>query len=285
MKIGRGIAKVLGIVLGNVIFAFGLAAFLVPNNFLVGGATGIARSVEYFFHVDVSVTVACINVIMFFLGLWLLGKRFAMTTIISTLLFPVLLDGMLGIEALGHITSDRLLAAIFGGALVGMGLGIVMRLGGSTGGMDIQPLILNKKFRLPVAGTMYCVDVLILMSLVLFTGGEEILYGILSVLLTSFMVNQVLVFGAGDVQVLIISKEYEKINEIIQKDLDRGSTYVPIQTGFQHLDQKAVLCVLHNREMSHLNQYVQQIDPKAFIIINGVREVRGRGFTLDKHLK
>jgi putative membrane protein len=285
VKIGRGIAKVLGIVLGNVIFAFGLAAFLVPNNFLVGGATGIARSVEYFFHVDVSVTVACINVIMFFLGLWLLGKRFAMTTIISTLLFPVLLDGMLGIEALGHITSDRLLAAIFGGALVGMGLGIVMRLGGSTGGMDIPPLILNKKFRIPVAVTMYCFDVLILMSQVLFTGGEEILYGILSVLLTSFMVNQVLVFGAGDVQVLIISKEYEKINEIIQKDLDRGSTYVPIQTGFQHLDQKAVLCVLHNREMSHLNQYVQQIDPKAFIIINGVREVRGRGFTLDKHLK
>lgn len=285
MKIGRGIAKVLGIVLGNVIFAFGLAAFLVPNNFLVGGATGIARSVEYFFHVDVSVTVACIDVIMFFLGLWLLGKRFAMTTIISTLLFPVLLDGMLGIEALGHITSDRLLAAIFGGALVGMGLGIVMRLGGSTGGMDIPPLILNKKFRIPVAVTMYCFDVLILMSQVLFTGGEEILYGILSVLLTSFMVNQVLVFGAGDVQVLIISKEYEKINEIIQKDLDRGSTYVPIQTGFQHLDQKAVLCVLHNREMSHLNQYVQQIDPKAFIIINGVREVRGRGFTLDKHLK
>ena len=285
MKIGRGIAKVLGIVLGNVIFAFGLAAFLVPNNFLVGGATGIARSVEYFFHVDVSVTVACLNVIMFFLGLWLLGKRFAMTTIISTLLFPVLLDGMLGIEALGHITSDRLLAAIFGGALVGMGLGIVMRLGGSTGGMDIPPLILNKKFRIPVAVTMYCFDVLILMSQVLFTGGEEILYGILSVLLTSFMVNQVLVFGAGDVQVLIISKEYEKINEIIQKDLDRGSTYVPIQTGFQHLDQKAVLCVLHNREMSHLNQYVQQIDPKAFIIINGVREVRGRGFTLDKHLK
>ena len=285
MKIGRDIAKVLGIVLGNVIFAFGLAAFLVPNNFLVGGATGIARSAEYFFHVNVSVTVACINVIMFFLGLWILGKRFAMTTIISTLLFPVLLDGMLGIEALGHITSDRLLAAIFGGALVGLGLGIVMRLGGSTGGMDIPPLILNKKFRIPVAVTMYCFDVFILMSQVLFTGGEEILYGILSVLLTSFMVNQVLVFGAGDVQVLIISKEYEKINEIIQKDMDRGSTYVPIQTGFQHLDQKAVLCVLHNREMSHLNQYVQQIDPKAFIIINGVREVRGRGFTLDKHLK
>ena len=284
MKAGGSIAKVLGIILGNLIFTFGLAAFSIPNNFLVGGATGIARSIEYFLNVDVSITVACINVVMFFLGLRILGKRFALTTIISTLLFPVLLNWMLSVDALGHITDDRLLAAIFGGSLTGLGLGIVMRLGGSTGGMDIPPLILNKKFRIPVAVTMYCLDVLILLSQVLFTGAEEILYGILSVLLTSVMVNQVLVFGGGDVQVLIISKEYEKINEIIQKDLDRGSTFVPIQTGFQHLEQKAVLCVLHNREMSHLNQYVQQIDPKAFIIINGVREVRGRGFTLDKHL-
>ncbi len=284
MKVGGSIAKVLGIILGNLIFTFGLAAFSIPNDFLVGGATGIARSIEYFLNVDVSITVACINVVMFFLGLWILGKRFALTTIISTLLFPVLLNWMLSMEALGHITDDRLLAAIFGGSLTGLGLGIVMRLGGSTGGMDIPPLILNKKLRIPVAVTMYCLDVFILLSQVLFTGAEEILYGILSVLLTSVMVNQVLVFGGGDVQVLIISKEYEKINEIIQKDLDRGSTFVPIQTGFQHLDQKAVLCVLHNRDMNHLNQYVQQIDPKAFIIINGVREVRGRGFTLDKHL-
>lgn len=280
----RSLFRILGIIAGNAIFAFGLAAFSMPNGFLVGGATGIARSIQYFFHLDISVTVACINVIMFFLGLWILGKRFALTTIVSTLLFPVLLNRLLSIEALGHLTDDRLLAALFGGALVGLGLGIVMRLGGSTGGMDIPPLILNKKFRIPVAVTMYCLDVFILLSQMLFSDTEEILYGIVSVLLTSFVVNQVLVSGGGDVQVLIISKEHERINEIIQKDLDRGSTYVPIQTGFQKLDQKAILCVLPNREMSHLNQYVQQIDPKAFIIINGVREVRGRGFTLDKHL-
>lgn len=280
----RNLFRILGIIAGNAIFAFGLAAFSMPNGFLVGGATGIARSVQYFFHLDISVTVACINVVMFFLGLWILGKRFALTTIVSTLLFPVLLNRLLAIEALGDLTDDRLLAALFGGALVGLGLGIVMRLGGSTGGMDIPPLILNKKLRIPVAVTMYCLDVFILLSQMLFSDTEEILYGIVSVLLTSFVVNQVLIFGGGDVQVLIISKEYERINEIIQKELDRGSTYVPIQTGFQKLDQKAILCVLPNREMSHLNQYVQQIDPKAFIIINGVREVRGRGFTLDKHL-
>ena len=280
----KKIGKILGIVLGNGIFALGLSAFSIPNHFLVGGATGIARSVQQFAHLDVSVTVAALNVVMFLLGFYILGKRFALTTIVSTLVFPVFLNQFLKIEAFSHLTGDRLLAALFGGMLTGLGLGIVMRLGGSTGGMDIPPLILNKKFRIPVALSMYFFDIFILLSQMIFSNTEEILYGIMSVLLTSIVLNQVLVFGAGDVQVLIISREYERINEIIQTDLDRGSTFLPIQTGFEKLDQKAVLCVLPNREMSHLNHCVQEIDPKAFIIINGVREVRGRGFTLDKHL-
>lgn len=280
----KKIGQILGIVAGNGILALGLSAFSMPNHFLVGGATGIARSVQHFTRVDIAVTVAAINVVMFLLGFIFLGKRFALTTIVSTLVFPVFLNQFLKIEVFGHLTGDRLLAALFGGMLTGLGLGIVMRLGGSTGGMDIPPLILNKKFRIPVAVSMYCFDIFILLAQMMFSNTEEILYGIMSVLLTSVVLNQVLVFGAGNVQVMIISQEYDKINEVIQKELDRGSTFLPIQTGFVKMEQKAVLCVLPNREMSQLNHFVQEIDPKAFIIINGVREVRGRGFTLDKHL-
>lgn len=282
---GKKILTILGLAAGNAIFAFGLAAFSIPNHFLVGGTTGIARSAEYFLHMDMSVTVAVINVMMFFLGLIILGKRFALTTIVSTLVFPIFLNLFLSIEELAQLTGDRLLAALFGGMLIGAGLGIVMRLGGSTGGMDIPPLILHKKFRIPVAVAMYCFDIGILLMQMLFSNTEEILYGILSVLLTSIVLNQVLIYGAGNVQVLIISREYEAINRVIQLDMDRGSTFLPIQTGFEKVDQKAILCVLPNRETSQLNQYVKEIDPKAFMIINGVREVRGRGFTLDKHLE
>lgn len=280
----KHVLRIFGVVAGNGILAFGLSAFSIPNNFLVGGTTGIARSMDYFFHVDMSLTVGCINVIMFLLGLSILGKQFALTTVVSTLVFPVFLNQFLKLEALSHLTNDRLLSALFGGMLIGLGLGVVMRLGGSTGGMDIPPLILNRKFRIPVALGMYFFDITVLFVQMLFSNTEEILYGILSVLLTTIVLNQVLVYGAGNVQVLIISKEFDKINEIIQKELDRGSTFLPIQTGFEKIAQKAVLCVLPNREMSRLNQYVQEIDPKAFIIINGVREVRGIGFTLDKHL-
>ena len=278
------VLRLLGILLGNLVLAFGLAAFSVPNHFLAGGVTGIARSVEYFAHLDLSMTVAIVNVLMFVLGFFLLGKEFALTTLVSTVVFPIFLDRLLQMEALAHMTGDRLLAALACGCLVGVGLGIVIRLGGSTGGMDIPPLILYKKLRIPVAVSMYCFDVLVLLSQAVFSDMEEILYGIVSVMLTSAVLNQVLVYGAGNVQVLIISKEYDKINQLIQVDMDRGSTFLPIQTGYEKLEQKAVMCVLPSRELTALNRHVQKIDPKAFIIINGVREVRGRGFTLDKHL-
>lgn len=281
----KNIVRILGVAAGNAVFAFGLTAFSIPNHFLVGGTTGIARSMDYFFHADMSLTVGFINVFMFLLGFFLLGKQFAFTTIVSTLVFPVFLNQFLKIDALKHLTGDRLLAALFGGMLIGLGLGIVMRLGGSTGGMDIPPLILNRKFRIPVAFAMYCFDIAILLVQMLYSGTEEILYGILSVMLTSIVLNQVLLYGAGNVQVFIISGEYGKINDFIQKDMDRGSTFLPIRTGFENISQKAILCILPSREMSRLNHYVQETDPKAFIIINGVREVRGRGFTLDKHLK
>lgn len=282
---GRKILTILGIAVGNAVLAFGISAFSIPNHFLVGGSAGIARSVEYFFHVNMSIVVAVINIIMFLLGFLALGKSFAFTTLISTFLFPFYLNVFLKMELLKHLTSDRLLAALFGGMLTGLGLGIVMRFGGSTGGMDIPPLVFHKKFHLPIALGMYCLDITILLIQTFFSNTEEILYGILSVLLTSIVLNQVLLYGAGEVQVLILSKEYERINSVIQKDMDRGSTFLQIQTGFERLDQKAILCILPNREMNQLNQYVQEIDPKAFIIMNGVREVRGKGFTLDKYLK
>lgn len=117
------ILRLLGILLGNLIFAFGLTAFSIPNNFLVGGATGIARSVEYFAHLDVAFTVAVINAVMFLVGFFLLGKEFALTTIVSTLVFPVFLNRFLQIELLSHLTGDRLLSALAGGCLTGLAWG------------------------------------------------------------------------------------------------------------------------------------------------------------------
>ena len=247
----KRIATLIGILLGNIIFAFGISAFTIPNEFLVGGTTGIARTVQHYLHLPVSITVGIVNVVTFCLGLYFLGKAFAITTLLSTFFYPICLNVFSNMEVLHHLTEDKLLAAIIGGIVIGGGLGIVIRLGASTGG---------------------------------FSDVEQILYGIVSVLITTIVLNQLLVFGSGDVQVFIISKEYQKINGLIHEQLDRGSTFIDIQTGYENISQKAVLCVLPNRDLNRLNQLVLEADKTAFMIINSAREVKGRGFTLDKHL-
>ena len=276
--------KILGIILGNVIFAFGLAAFSIPNNFLVGGGTGVSRVLEHYFHINLSFGVTLVNASMFLVGLFVLGIEFSLTTLISTLIFPVLLNRMLAVEVFQHMTSDRLLASLAGGCLIGIGIGFVMRMGGSTGGMDIPPLALNKKLRIPVAVSMAVIDTMILLLQATFSSTEEILYGIVSALVTTTMLNQVLLYGAGNVQVLLISRNYEEINRMLQEQMDLGSTLLPIETGHDRNQQKAVLCILGNRDLGRVNQKVQQMDSHAFIIINSAREVRGRGFTFDRNL-
>lgn len=280
---GFSLYKILGIVLGNIILAFGLAAFSIPNNFLVGGGTGVSRVLEHYLHINLSFGVTLVNASMFLVGLAVLGVEFSLTTLVSTLIFPVLLNRMLAVEVFQHMTSDRLLAALAGGCLTGVGIGFVMRMGGSTGGMDIPPLALNKKLRIPVAVSMAVTDTMILLLQATFSNTEEILYGIVSVLVTTVMLNQVLLYGAGNVQVMIISKDYEGINQMLQEQMDLGSTLLPIETGHERNMQKAVLCILSSRDLTKVNQKVQQMDPKAFIIINSAREVRGRGFTLDRY--
>lgn len=280
----KRIATLIGILLGNIIFAFGISAFTIPNEFLVGGTTGIARTVQHYLHLPVSTTVGIVNVATFCLGLYFLGKAFAITTLLSTFFYPICLNVFSNMEVLHHLTEDKLLAAIIGGIVIGGGLGIVIRLGASTGGMDIPPLILNRKFKIPVAIGLYVFDSVILLTQVFFSDVEQILYGIVSVLITTIVLNQLLVFGSGDVQVFIISKEYQKINGLIHEQLDRGSTFIDIQTGYENISQKAILCVLPNRDLNRLNQLVLEADKTAFMIINSAREVKGRGFTLDKHL-
>lgn len=269
-------------VLGNLINAFGIAAFSIPNQFLINGTPGIGRIFNHYFNMDVTMVVLLTNVVMFVLGYLILGKTFAMAALISSTLFPLFLNAFLRLDVLRQLTDDRLMSAIYCGTLVGIGTGMVIRMGGCTGGTEVVPLVLNKKLNVPVAVGMYCFDLISLALQATFSGREQVLYGLLAVLLTSIVLNQVLVFGAGNVQVMIISAKFREINEMIQTQLVRGSTYIPIITGYEQKDQRAVLCVLPSRELNRLNRNVQQLDERAFIVIDSVREVRGKGFTLDR---
>lgn len=270
------------ILLGNCTLALAIVMFILPNNLMSGGTTGLALIAEHYFHIPMSPFLFAFNTLTFLAGLFFLGKAFALTTLISTFFYPVIFSILQKIPVLGTFTDDKLLASIFAGLLIGFSIGLVIRSGASTGGMDIPPLILKKMLGLPVSVTLYVFDFLILLGQVLFADKELVLYGILCVLISSIVIDKLLVIGTTQTQVKIISKKFPEINDAIIQRLDRGSTLVHTQTGYLKEEQDMILTVISNRELNQLNQIVTTIDPNAFMIINRINEVKGKGFTLPK---
>ena len=270
------------IFLGNTTMALGIVMFVLPNNLMTGGTTGLSLIVDHYLNLPISVFVFIFNCIMFLLGAIILGMDFALTTLISTFYYPIALGFFQSLPALSGITDDRLLSSIFGGLFIGFSLGIVIRAGASTGGMDIPPLILNKKFGLHVSVMLYVFDFIILIGQALFSDKEAILYGILLVLTYTIVLDKILVIGQAQTQVKIISQKSEEINEAITQKMDRGSTLLHTETGYLRTKQNMILTVISNRELSRLNQLVMEIDPSAFMVIGKVNEVHGKGFTLPK---
>ncbi len=267
---------------GNTLYALGVVMFILPGGMITGGTTGIALTVNHYFHVPISVFVFCFNLIMFIIGAIVLGKKFALTTLISTFYYPFILGILENVPALGNFTNDVALSTIFGGLMIGSAIGIVIRAGASTGGMDIPPLVLNKKFGIPVSVLLYVFDSSILLMQMLFSNKDQILYGILLVMIYTVVLDKVLLLGTTQTQVKVVSKKYVEINQAIISELDRGSTLIYGETGYLHQEQPLVLSVVSNRELTRLNQIVMGIDPSAFMIISKVNEVKGRGFSSQK---
>ena len=267
---------------GNTLYALGVVMFILPGGMITGGTTGIALTVNHYFHVPISVFVFCFNLIMFIIGAIVLGKKFALTTLISTFYYPFILGILENVPALGNFTNDVALSTIFGGLMIGSAIGIVIRAGASTGGMDIPPLVLNKKFGIPVSVLLYIFDSSILLMQMLFSNKDQILYGILLVMIYTVVLDKVLLLGTTQTQVKVVSKKYAEINQAIISELDRGSTLIYGETGYLHQEQPLVLSVVSNRELTRLNQIVMGIDPSAFMIISKVNEVKGRGFSSQK---
>ena len=278
----KKIEKVLIMILGNAVLALGSAAFVVPNGLISGGVTGIGLILEHFFGLPVDVGVFVGDAVLFLLGAAVMGKAFAATIILSTIVYPTFFSLFGKIPFLTSLTDDKLMAAIYAGLLMGAGIGLVIKVGGSTGGMDIPPIILHKLFGLSIPVMIYVGDTALLLIQAIYSSTEQVLYGILVVLLSSIVMDKVLIMGQKQTQVVVISPQYEKINQMIHQQMDRGSTLLHATTGLEKSDQKVVMTVISNRQLAHLNELILQIDPQAFVVASEVNEVKGRGFTLSK---
>lgn len=274
--------SIIPVVIGNIIYALVVKLFILPTNLMSSGTTGIALLANHFLGIPVSFFILIFNVCMLILGLIVLGKKFAMTTIVSTLMYPIALEFFN--QTLGEfvITNNELLNTIFAGLGIGLALGIVIRSGASTGGMDIPPLVLNHFFRIPVSVSLYVFDFIILSSQSLYNPLERLLYGIILILLTSIVLDKVLLMGTTKTEVKIISPKFEKIAEEILSEMDRGVTLLNARGGYLKNEDSVVLSVVSNRELPKIEKLVRALDPDAFMIVSRVSEVWGRGFSTKK---
>lgn len=278
----KNLWTIIGVLAGNLILAFTVSAFMVPHGIIMGGATGIGLTISHYLPIDLSLIIFIVNAILFVLGAVVLGKKFALTTIISTFVYPTFLSIVRQIPGVADMTDNIMLATIYGGALLGLGIGLIVRVGASTGGTDILALVFNKWFHIPVAALLYVVDFTVLGMQVFFSNSEQILYGILALILTTIVLNRVMLMGQSQIQLFIITELYEEVKEKMLKEIDAGVTMVHIETGYGKKQQQGVLCVIPKRKLYSVKELVQMVDPKAFITITQINEVRGRGFTLER---
>ena len=275
----------LSIIAGNALYALTVVLFLVPSGLITGGATGIALGVNRALGLPVSGVLFVINISMLVLGWIVLGRRFALTTIASTILSPMFLALWEHVVGDFVLTDDLVLNTIFAGLGVGISLGITIRAGASTGGMDIPPLVLNKFFHLPVSATMMVFDMLILCLQAAFSPLQQCLYGIVLVIVYTTVLDKVLIFGTTRTEVKIISEYADEIRQTIFSELDRGVTILHGEGGYSRDSEQVLLSIISNRQLPKLEKLAHAIDPACFMIVSHVTEVSGRGFSLEKDYK
>lgn len=279
---GKKAITLLMVIMGNVLYALTVKLFLLPANLVTGGSTGIALALNYFTGFSVSRIVLVFNIIMLLLGLLVLGKQFAITTVVSTFVYPIALDVFDRMFGDLVITNDLWLCTIFSGLGIGVSLGVVIRAGASTGGMDIPPLVLNHYFKIPVSVSMYVFDVAILFFQLLSNPLEKLLYGVVLILIYTLVLDKLMLMGTTRTEVRVISTHYEEIREKIIHGLDRGVTMMSAETGYMGEKTQMIFSVISNRELPKLEKAIREIDPHSFMVVNRVSEVRGRGFTDKK---
>ncbi|MEG0076394.1 YitT family protein [Anaerorhabdus sp.] len=267
------------VVAGNILIAFGVSVFILPYNILSGGLAGIGIALYPFIKIEPTMFVNFFTIALFLLGAALLGKTFAIKTMISSIVYPI---ALVLFQGKFHIQVDPLLAALYGGLLSGIGAGIAMRTGASTGGINVVTMILHKYSSLSLSTLVLILDA-IAVGLGLFSMGiEAVLIGFIAVWAGSQAVDKVLLMGLQDAKaVQIISPKYQEISDAIHEKMVRGTTLLHAEGGYSHEERKVVLTVVSKNQYRELTRVVSEIDPSAFIVMSDTNEVQGLGFSYD----
>ena len=274
--------NIAAVILGNFICAVGIKLFLEPAGIAASSTTGLAMTVEHYFNIPLSYVVFVINMLMLVLGYVTLGKKFVANTLASSFLYPAFLEALDKMIGDYLLTEDKILCILFAAVFLGLGLGILIRAGASTGGLDIPPIVMKKYFHIPVSVTMNTLDFFILGSQLLYRPVENVLYGLVMVFLLARVLDAVLMLGTTKTEVKIISEKPDEICDAILNIVDRGVTLLDGESGYKREEKQIVLSVISNRELSKLERVIHEIDPECFMIITRVHQVKGKGFSISR---
>ncbi len=280
MKIRQKIINLLVIILGNTLLAIGIGLFILPFNIDSGGISGISVILKKF--IDPTIIIFILNWLLFFVGWIFLKKEFAIKTLLSTIIYPLIINFLYHSDLPNLImveVNNALLASIIGGILVGLGLGVVYRIGGSTGGLDVISMILNKYKKIKLSTSTFVLDFIIVIIGAFSVSLASSLYGVVCVIITSYLIENITIIGNSSYMMHIVSCKSKEINDYIINVLNRGSSIIEIKGGISLEKREMIEVIFNEKEYYSIRKNIESIDKNAFISIYKSVNVYGNGFS------
>ena len=263
------------ILLGCLIGGAAYPTFLSPNTIAPGGLTGVAMILNHFFGWPVGITSLLLNIPLFMIGWRAMGRVFVFRSLLATIFFSIAIDSI----PLQPLTRDPLLATLYGGILLGVGLGLILRGNATTGGSDMIARMVHRRFPFITVGMfLFAVDFCVVLAAGITISMQEALYALINIYVTGRVVDLVMLGGEANKACFIMTPMWERISRRLMEELGRGVTQLSAKGGWSGRERPVILCVTSRREVPQVKEIVRQEDEKAFMFITEARETLGEGF-------
>lgn len=264
------------IVLGCILGGAAYPMFLTPNNIAPGGLTGVAMVLNYLFHTPVGTVSMLLNIPLFLIGWRAMGRVFVFRSLLATVLFSVMID----LIRVQPVTMDPLLATLFGGVLLGAGLGLILRGGATTGGTDMAARMVHRRIpHISVGAFLLIIDFSVVLLAAVTMGANEALYALISIFVSSKVLDMVLTGMTANKACFIITEKHEAVTQKILTDMERGVTLLSAQGAYTGKNRPVVMCVVSRMEVARIKDIVREADENAFMFITEAHEALGEGFS------
>ncbi|MGN0628649.1 MAG: YitT family protein [Oscillospiraceae bacterium] len=278
----RPLSAVIEMLIGTMLTAAAFGLIIVPQSFAAGGITGFSRIIVNIIPIPLSVMVFILNMVLLILGFVFIGKKFVAKTVSISVLFPVMLE-FFSHYTMNSIAKDTMLCATVAGVMLGIGSGLILRSGASSGGFDVLAVILNKKFKMPVATIMNICDAAVILMQSLNQPLSQTIYGIIVITISAAIVGRIVTMGTGESQIIIFSEHHTAIRNALLNELDVGMTSFSAETGYLQKQMKVIFSVVPFQKVVPIKRIILDVDPTAFVVIGETRSVLGRGYTLNRY--